>query len=77
VVNNALAHSGNIKIAAKTAPPVSPYHVVREGETKLMIHHLVEASSIGRKIFVITGVEGCGKTQTVSYFLHINSNASL
>jgi len=42
-----------------------------------MVDNLVDTASTQRRIFVITGVEGCGKTQMVSYFLHINSNSSL
>jgi len=34
-----------------------------------MVHHLVVMPSTNQKIFAITGMGGCGKTQLVSYFL--------
>lgn len=34
-----------------------------------MVQHLVDAPSSMQKIFTITGMGGCGKTQLVSYFL--------
>jgi len=67
------AHARNIIIAAKTAPPLSPHYVVREKEVNLMIHHLISGTSTQRKICVITGIKGTGKTQMVSYFLHATS----
>lgn len=37
-----------------------------------MHHHLIKLPSTTQKIFVITGMGGCGKTQLVSYFLQEN-----
>ncbi|KIM30320.1 hypothetical protein M408DRAFT_324451 [Serendipita vermifera MAFF 305830] len=54
---------------AKTALPVSPYFVLREKPWNIITSHLVVPSSSRQKIFPITGMGGCGKTQLVSYFL--------
>jgi hypothetical protein len=62
-------YSSNIKIAVKMAPAVSQYYVVRQKEWNIMVQHLVDAPSSMQKIFTITGMGGCGKTQLVSYFL--------
>jgi len=53
----------------RAAPAVSKYFVVRDKECRAMVHHLIDSPSFNQKIFVITGVGGCGKTQLVSYFL--------
>lgn len=58
-----------IKIMAKTAPPLSPHFVLREEPLRAMVDHLVKSASTRQKIFPITGMGGCGKTQLVSYFL--------
>jgi dephospho-CoA kinase len=34
-----------------------------------MVHHLIDQPSSNQRVFVITGMGGCGKTQMVSYFL--------
>ncbi|KIM31629.1 hypothetical protein M408DRAFT_20862 [Serendipita vermifera MAFF 305830] len=57
------------KVIAKALPAVSPYFAGRKHELELMKSHLVEGTGSGRKIFTITGMGGCGKTQMVSYFL--------
>jgi hypothetical protein len=54
---------------AKPVPSVSPYYIVRKDEWKTMIHHLVINQEDKRKIFAITGMGGCGKTQMVAYFV--------
>jgi hypothetical protein len=74
LANIKLAYSSSIKIMAKTAPAVSPYHVVRDREYKIMCLHLVKSQRDGQKIFSITGMGGCGKTQLVSYFLQENES---
>jgi hypothetical protein len=61
--------SSGIKILAKTVPAVSSHFVPRKKPWTLMVHHLVASPSSRRKIFPITGMGGCGKTQMVSYFL--------
>jgi hypothetical protein len=62
-------HSSGVKVVAKTAPAVSRHFVVRQRESELMVRHLITLPSSGQKIFPITGMGGCGKTQIVSYFL--------
>ncbi|KIM22765.1 hypothetical protein M408DRAFT_279360 [Serendipita vermifera MAFF 305830] len=62
-------HSSYIKVTAKTAPLVSPYFVPRKEPWQMMVNHLVSSISLQQKIFPITGMGGCGKTQLVSYFL--------
>ncbi|KIM20144.1 hypothetical protein M408DRAFT_334121, partial [Serendipita vermifera MAFF 305830] len=64
-----LIHSKGIRSMAKKAPPVSPYFVLREKPWRTMVDHLVTSISTRQKIFPITGMGGCGKTQLVSYFL--------
>ncbi|PVF92937.1 hypothetical protein CPB86DRAFT_743500 [Serendipita vermifera] len=64
-----LNRSTRIKHTAKPVPSLSPYYVVRKDEWDLMVNHLVVDSEDKRKIFVITGMGGCGKTQMVSYFV--------
>ncbi|KIM22353.1 hypothetical protein M408DRAFT_40768, partial [Serendipita vermifera MAFF 305830] len=54
---------------AKKPPPLSPCFVLREKPWRTMVHHLVLSPSSRQKIFPITGMGGCGKTQLVSYFL--------
>jgi len=61
-----------VKVHAKTVPAVSPYYVRRNAESEIMQNNLVEATTPGQKIFAITGMGGCGKTQIVSYFLQEN-----
>ncbi|KIM20857.1 hypothetical protein M408DRAFT_305993, partial [Serendipita vermifera MAFF 305830] len=56
-------------MAAKTPPAVSPYFILRQQPWKKMVDHLVTTTSSQQKIFPITGMGGCGKTQLVSYFL--------
>ncbi|KIM22349.1 hypothetical protein M408DRAFT_79205, partial [Serendipita vermifera MAFF 305830] len=65
----AIAQPSTIKIMAKRPPPVSPCFVLREKPWKIMTDHLVISSSSRQKVFPITGMGGCGKTQLVSYFL--------
>ncbi|KIM30149.1 hypothetical protein M408DRAFT_294335, partial [Serendipita vermifera MAFF 305830] len=62
-------HISSIKALAKKAPPVSPYFVLRQKPWNTMINNLVISPSSRQKIFPITGMGGCGKTQLVSYFL--------
>ncbi|KIM22340.1 hypothetical protein M408DRAFT_49161, partial [Serendipita vermifera MAFF 305830] len=54
---------------AKKPPPLSPCFVLREKPWRTMVHHLVLSPPSRQKIFPITGMGGCGKTQLVSYFL--------
>jgi hypothetical protein len=68
-LNEETDQASNVKIAIKVAPEVSKYFVVREKEWRTMLHHLIELPSSTQKVFAITGVGGCGKTQMVSYFL--------
>jgi hypothetical protein len=63
------AQSGSIKITAKTAPPVSPYFVLRVKEWEKLVRHLVTSPLPRQMILPITGMGGCGKTQLVSFFL--------
>ena len=53
----------------KTAPAVTPYYVIREEQWKCMVYYLIELPSSTQRIFCVTGMGGCGKTQMVSYFL--------
>jgi len=56
-------------VIAKSVPAVSPFYVVRERVWNHMLLHLVEPRPSKQIIVPITGMGGCGKTQTVSYFL--------
>ena len=62
-------HSSTIKVTAKTAPPVSPCFILRNREWQHMLDCLVDSTAPGLKIFPITGMGGCGKTQMISYLL--------
>ena len=57
---------------AKTVPTVSPFYVVLNKAVDVMMQHLVKSDNSSQKIFPITGMGGCGKTQLVSYFLREN-----
>ena len=61
--------SATVKITAKSAPAVSSSFVLRSKEWERMVHYLLNDPSSNQKVFVITGMAGCGKTQMVSYFL--------
>lgn len=61
--------SSSIKAVAKSAPAVSPCYTVRTREWGHMIRNLTEQTTKRRRVFPITGMGGCGKTQMVSYFL--------
>jgi hypothetical protein len=61
--------SSSIKFAAKMAPVVSPYFVLRVKEWEKLVWYLVTSPSSRQRILPITGMGGCGKTQMVSYFL--------
>jgi hypothetical protein len=67
ILKSIIDRSTRIRYTAKPIPSVSPYYVVRENEWNAMNHHLVDAGE-KRKIFAITGMGGCGKTQMVAYF---------
>ncbi|KIM21557.1 hypothetical protein M408DRAFT_102455, partial [Serendipita vermifera MAFF 305830] len=69
-----LGQPSNIRMMAKKAPSVSPYFVLREKPWRIMVDHLVISPSSKQKVFPITGMGGCGKTQLVSYFLQEHSN---
>ncbi|KIM20858.1 hypothetical protein M408DRAFT_81423, partial [Serendipita vermifera MAFF 305830] len=56
-------------MTAKTPPAVSPHFVLRDQPWKKMVDYLVTTSPAQQRIFPITGMGGCGKTQLVSYFL--------
>ncbi|PVF93157.1 hypothetical protein CPB86DRAFT_877372 [Serendipita vermifera] len=64
-----LIHSTRIKHMANPVPSVSPYYVVRRDEWEVMTSHLVVKPKDKRKVFVVTGMGGCGKTQMVAYFV--------
>ncbi|KIM29976.1 hypothetical protein M408DRAFT_99729 [Serendipita vermifera MAFF 305830] len=66
---NQINQSSNAKLPVKTAPALSPFYVVRENPWNIMIDHIADHSAPGQKVFSITGMGGCGKTQMVSYFL--------
>jgi hypothetical protein len=51
---------------------LSPYYVARDDEWEVMMEHLIMNPEEKRRIFVITGMGGCGKTQMVSYFVEKN-----
>jgi hypothetical protein len=57
---------------AKVVPSLSPYYVARNDEWEVMANHLITHPQDKRKIFVITGMGGCGKTQMVSCFVERN-----
>jgi hypothetical protein len=61
--------SSSIRFAAKMAPVVSPYFVLRIKEWEKLVWYLVTSPSSRQRILPITGMGGCGKTQMVSYFL--------
>jgi hypothetical protein len=61
--------SSRVKFIVKKAPAVSPFFVVRQKEWVAMNEHLLPVSLDRRKMLVITGMGGCGKTQMVSYFV--------
>ena len=67
--NGSKDNTSGIRIAAKRAPALSPYYVERRKESDLMVQHLITNSISRQKVFPITGMGGCGKTQLVSYFL--------
>ncbi|KIM22344.1 hypothetical protein M408DRAFT_291301, partial [Serendipita vermifera MAFF 305830] len=64
-----LSQPTRIRTMAKKPPPVSPYFVLRENPWRIMVDHLVVTPSSKQKVFPITGMGGCGKTQLVSHFL--------
>lgn len=64
-----LSPSSRIKYITKKAPAVSPFFVVRQEQWMAMTKQLLPVSPDHRKILVITGMGGCGKTQMVSYFV--------
>jgi len=55
--------------AAKAVPSVSPYFVLRGDAWAQMESCLIEDRVERRKIFVLHGMGGCGKTQLVAYFV--------
>ncbi|KIM20869.1 hypothetical protein M408DRAFT_30035 [Serendipita vermifera MAFF 305830] len=61
--------SSSIKATVKMPPAVTPYYVVRQKEWELIVHHLINMPYEEQRIFSVTGMGGCGKTQLVSYFL--------
>jgi ABC-type lipoprotein export system ATPase subunit len=61
--------STTVQVAVKVAPAVCSHFVMRQQEWDTMAHHLITLPSKNQKIFCITGMGGCGKTQLVSYFL--------
>lgn len=67
-------HLSTAKVTAKSAPLVSPWFVLRKTAWEAMVHYLLDSSSSGQRIFAITGMAGCGKTQMVSYFLQEKGN---
>jgi hypothetical protein len=69
VTNSLLDCSTRIKHMAKPVPSVSPYYVARQDEWKIMNRHLVINLQDKMKIFTVTGMGGCGKTQMVAYFV--------
>jgi hypothetical protein len=69
-----LDRSTKVKHIAKPVPSVSPYYAMRKGEWEIMNRHLVAFPGDKRKIFVITGMGGCGKTQMVAYFVERHRN---
>ena len=64
-----LDRSGGIKTRAKSVPAVSPYFVVRKEFWEPMKQHLITSPEEKRKILVLSGMGGCGKTQMVAYFV--------
>jgi hypothetical protein len=72
-----LDRSTRVKHMAKSVPSVSPYYVVRRDEWEIMDHHLVTSVENKRKIFAITGMGGCGKTQMVAYFVEKRRDRSV
>ncbi|PVF95715.1 hypothetical protein CPB86DRAFT_787723, partial [Serendipita vermifera] len=57
------------KPITKKAPAVSPFFVVQQKQWMAMTELLLPVSPDHRKIFVITGMGGCGKMQMISYFV--------
>jgi tetratricopeptide (TPR) repeat protein len=66
-----------VRHIAKPVPSISPYYVARKNECEIMNRHLVVFPGDKRKIFVITGMGGCGKTQMVAYFVERHQNKSV
>lgn len=62
-------HTNSITILPKAVPALSPFYVVMKRSRDMMVEHLVNSTSLGQRIFCITGMGGCGKTQLVSYFI--------
>lgn len=62
-------HASSIKVLAKAIPALSPFYVVMKRARDALVEHLVNSTSLGQRIFPITGMGGCGKTQLVSYFI--------
>jgi putative protein kinase ArgK-like GTPase of G3E family len=54
---------------ARKLPSVSTHYVVRKEPFAMMVESLVTKPQSGQRIFAITGMGGCGKTQIVSYFV--------
>ncbi len=50
-------------------PAVSPYFVVRKEYWEPMKRYLITSPEEKRKILVLSGMGGCGKTQMVAYFV--------
>jgi len=67
--NKSKDNASGVRITARRAPALSPYYVERQKESDLMIQHLITTSISQQRVFPITGMGGCGKTQLVSYFL--------
>ena len=67
--NRSKDNTSVVRITAKRAPALSPYYVERPKESGLMVQHLITNSISRQRVFPITGMGGCGKTQLVSFFL--------
>lgn len=63
------ARSSQVQTQAKKAPAVSPYFVMRQEYWEMMKRHLIRVPEAKRKIMVLSGMGGCGKTQMVAYFV--------
>ncbi|CAG8639754.1 15788_t:CDS:2 [Acaulospora colombiana] len=69
-------HSRAMGVTVRQPPPLLPYFVVREEPMKILIQRLLPSAKSERRLVVITGEKGSGKSQLSSYFCDQFSQSS-